>query len=165
MRGSNGVRKSNWYDMAARPKHLPQSTEFPKFKRKNHRVTSDEDPQYNCIAYAAGITNKKYWPGFHPDYYWPSGIPRTTDIASFIKLYESFGYSLVADGNSKFETGWEKIAVYASRLGVPTHAAKQMGADKWASKLGDSFDIEHQFDAVSQGIYGTPVVFMRRKIV
>jgi hypothetical protein len=45
--------------MAQRPKHLKKSNDFPKLAKKDHLITSDRDPYYNCIAFAAGITDKK----------------------------------------------------------------------------------------------------------
>ena len=148
-----------------RPKHLKKSVDFQNFTDKNHTVTSDPDPVYNCIAFAVGIMDKKYWPGFHPDYYWPKNIPQTESIEAFISLYESFGYLLVTDSSKGgYVSGWEKIAIYVGSSGKPTHAAKQVGPNKWASKLGDWYDIEHTKDAISGVQYGRPHTFMKRKI-
>jgi hypothetical protein len=149
--------------MAQRPKHLNKSNNFPRLAKQSNWVTSDADVNYNCIAFAAGITNRKLWPNFHPDYFWPPGIPRMENLASFIKFYESYGYAKVNDGSGgKYVKGVEKIAIYADRSGVPTHAAKQVGPNRWASKLGDWYDIEHILGAVSGGAYGEIVTFMQR---
>jgi len=145
-----------------RPKHLKPSSAFPKIRKANNDVTSDIDATYNCIAFAAGVTNRKFWPGYHPDYYWPPTIPRLPNIDSFIKLYESYGYAQCADG--AFRAGYEKVAIYATKDGSPQHAAKQIGPNRWASKLGDSYDIEHATAAVSGGMYGEMVAFLERPL-
>src|SRR4051812_43732089 len=124
-----------------RPKHLKRSDAFPNLIKKAHDVTSDEDPDYNCIAFAYGITNRKYWPNFHPDFAWPDGIPKVETLHAFEKLFESIGYVRAADG--KHVAGVEKVAIYTSSDGRPTHAARQIDSGRWASKLGVWYDIEH----------------------
>lgn len=146
--------------MAQRPKHLKKSNEFPKLAKKDHLVTSNFDPYYNCIAFAADITDKKYWPNWHPDYKWLDNIPHAATLDAFIKFYETFGYS--GPSNESFVDGVEKIAIFADKAGTPTHAAKQVGPNKWASKLGDSYDIEHKRDAVCGGLYGSVAYYMKR---
>jgi hypothetical protein len=36
----------------SRPKHIKRHPQIPSLNKTNHNVTSDSDPQYNCIAYA-----------------------------------------------------------------------------------------------------------------
>jgi hypothetical protein len=52
---------------------LPETTErlFPNLI--DYIVTSPKDATYNCIAFAAGDTTRKWDPGMLPDpgYYWP----------------------------------------------------------------------------------------------
>jgi hypothetical protein len=122
---------------------------------------SDIDTQYNCIAYAAGVTDKKWWPQFHPDYYWPPNAPRVNSLISFIAVFRELGYEVCEDG--AYEVGFEKVAFY-TRNGVPTHAARQIGPDRWESKLGNWYDIEHTTDAVSSGDYGRMDTFMKRAL-
>jgi hypothetical protein len=151
--------------MPRRPNHLSRSRQFPKLAKDKNAVTSDADPQYNCIAYAAGITTKKYWPDAYPDYIWPAHVPRLETIDAFVKFYEEFGYQIVQDGSGgDYIPGIVKIAIYVTSSGVPTHAAIQRGRNKWASKLGNWYDIEHAIDAVSGGDYGEVAVFMQKSI-
>src|SRR4051794_5742649 len=96
--------------MGQRPKHLKKSNHFPKLAKKDHLITSDIDAHYNCIAYAAGITDKKYCPNWDPDYTWLPGIPRTATLRAFIKFFETFGYSGPSD--EVFVDGVEKIAIF-----------------------------------------------------
>jgi hypothetical protein len=146
--------------MPQRPKHLKKSNDFPNLAKRSNKVTSDKDPDYNCIAFAAGITNRKLWPNFLPDYTWPAGIPRSETLDSFERLFESFGYVRCADGS--YQDGIEKVAIYTSVVGRPTHAARQVNRGMWASKLGNWYDIEHIEKAVSGGSYGEISLFMQR---
>jgi hypothetical protein len=143
-----------------RPKHLDPVTEFPRLTKSSHRVTSDEDAQYNCIAYAAGITDKKFWPKWYPDYVWPPGLPKVETVIALEKFYETFGYARANNGD--YVHGVEKIAIYATADGKPTHAARQVDDKTWTSKLGGSYDIEHSHNSVSGGTYGEITVYMAR---
>ena len=50
---------------------------FPKLAHASFRMTSDRDPGYNCIAWAAGVTHQRWWPLENPDEaYWPEGVVR-----------------------------------------------------------------------------------------
>jgi hypothetical protein len=143
-----------------RPKHIKKHPLIPSLNKKNNNVTSDDDPLYNCIAFAAGITTQKWWPIFHPDFYWPPQAPRINAIGSFVAAFATLGYEECSDGS--YEDGYEKVAFY-QRNGLPTHAARQIGPGKWQSKLGNWYDIEHSDDAVSSGDYGQITKYLRRR--
>jgi hypothetical protein len=143
----------------ARPKHIKKFQRIPSLNKDNNKVTSDDDPLYNCVAFAAGITTQKWWPGFHPDFYWPSAAPRVNAIESFVKAFETLGYAECNDGT--YEDGFEKVAFY-TKDGAPKHVALQIGPGKWSSKLGNWYDIEHKADAVSSGDYGKVAKYMKR---
>jgi hypothetical protein len=145
--------------MAQRPKHIKKSNEFPRLNKQNHDVTSDKSGNYNCIAWAAGTTTIKWWPVFAPDAYWPPSAPKVETLDAFIKAYETLGYAVCADGS--YVEGTEKIAIY-TKSGKPVHAARQIDAVNWTSKLGGREDISHHRDVVSDGMYGTIEVYMSR---
>jgi hypothetical protein len=153
--------------------HLPFDREavFPKLRRGDYRVTSDEDESYNCIAHAAGKDDNWWWPvdadveGVH----WPDGVELKEAIEAFIRAYETEGY-IVCEGRD-LEVGVEKIAIYVDVDGIPTHAARQLADGSWTSKLGGWEDIQHQTlealeaddDEGRQGLgYGKVAVIMRR---
>jgi hypothetical protein len=142
-----------------RPKNIKKDARFPSLNKKNNKVTSDRDARYNCVAFAAGETTRKWWPVFHPDAYWPAEAPRINAIASFVAAFATLGYEECDDG--RIEAGFEKVAFYALS-GQPKHAARQLPSGKWQSKLGDWYDIEHDRDAISDGDYGQIVKFMKR---
>lgn len=137
---------------------------FPRLRQTRFLITSPETPFYNCIAWAAGDSDRWWWPSPKGGY-WPPGVPRTETIDSFIAAFATRGFEQCADGD--FEPGFEKVAIYADAEGKPTHAAKQTGkrGASWSSKLGRLEDVQHSLFGLEGGIYGTATVFMRRPAV
>ena len=133
----------------------------PRLTSTNFAITSVQTIDYNCIAWAAGQTDRWWWP-IPFFYYWPDGAPRQVTVNAFEQAFATLGFESCPDG--QLEAGFEKIAIYA-RTGVPTHAARQLGDGRWTSKMGSEFDIEHaDVNDVSGPGYGAPVTFMRRRI-
>ena len=95
----------------------------------------------------------------HNQYYWPPGVNRIETLETFIKVFENLSYNVCDSG--KFEEGFEKIAIYVKEE-KPTHAARQINAKYWTSKLGSILDIEHEIEGVSNSEYGSIAVFMKR---
>ena len=125
--------------MGQRPKHIKRSNYFPRLSKKNHSVESDKDGNYNCIAYAAGSTMKKWWPIFRKDAYWPLGVPYSETVDAFIRAFQTLGYVECLDGTFVQDT--EKIAIYSNdgtRGGKPTHAAKQVDGQATGNCFGVS---------------------------
>src|SRR5437773_12363842 len=120
---------------------FPDRVFFANLRRGSFRKTSDDTDEYNCIAYAYGLTDRTMWPAMRRDgYWWPSGIPNRNRIPSFVALFASIGYE-ECDGPA-LERGFEKVAIYA-RGTSPTHAARQLTSGRWTSKLGEDIDIQH----------------------
>ena len=121
---------------------------------------------YNCIAYAAGHTDKWWWPDpKNYAYYWPPHLPRefpnTETKENFIRAFEWKGYKQCSNG--KHENGIEKVAIFLKN-NRPTHAARQLESSLWTSKCGEMQDIQHEnLSAVEGAIYGTAVIFMHRR--
>jgi hypothetical protein len=119
---------------------------FPRLKRNDYFVTSDEDGNYNCIAWAVGITDVPWWPvpegtqGVD----WPAGVPREETLEAFIAAYRTRDFHPSDDDDASVENGIEKIAVFVDADGSPSHAARQLPSGSWTSKLGDWEDIEHK---------------------
>ena len=127
----------------------------------NHRVTSPDSDEYNCIAWAAEDTSNWWWPSQNPeDAFWPEGIDRMATLDAFQAAFMLRGFEPCLE--DAFEPGYEKIAVYVLN-DVPTHAARQLPNGRWTSKLGDQQDIEHDsVDAVSDRTYGRVELILRR---
>jgi hypothetical protein len=104
---------------------LEKEANFPNLRRGNYRVTSEEDPVYNCIAHAAGRDDGWWWPVDGIDgVVWPGGLERKETLECFVSAYALQGYVCCESG--KFEAGFEKVAIYADSTGEPTHAARQL---------------------------------------
>ncbi|MBI3822407.1 MAG: hypothetical protein HY289_06975 [Planctomycetes bacterium] len=141
----------------------PKQADFPDLDKYSWAKTSDPDPKYNCIGFAAGRTDVFWWPDDYPDAdsdYWPRGIAREETVAAFVQLFQSLGYEICSDGS--LEVGYEKVAIYA--LGeAPTHAARQLSTGQWTSKLGPEEDIVHEnTESIAGPCYGSVIQFMKR---
>lgn len=124
--------------------------------------TSERTRKYNCIAWAAGDTEKWWWPlGF----YWPSGIPKETTLEAFIALFKSLGYEDCY--TPELETGYTKVALFCKQ-DSPTHAARQLEDGFWTSKLGEEIDVRHEFNELATvpqlaNLYGDITFLMKKK--
>jgi hypothetical protein len=133
---------------------------LPNLTADNYRITSPLSWEYNCIAWAVGLTDSWWWPV--PGRFWPADVPRDETLEAVIAAFATRTFSSCS--SSTLEAGLEKIAIYAKE-NVPTHAARQLSNGWWTSKLGPSFDIEHaNLAALAGGVYGGPVAFLCRVI-
>ena len=136
---------------------------FPGLLKGNYRFTSPKDTHYNCIAWAAGDTEKWWWPGPKVnEEYWPPGVTREVSLTVFREVFASLGYQVCQEEES--ELGFEKIALFGDSQGKPTHAARQLPNGRWASKLGRREDLEHALHDLAGTVYGSVVLIMRRPV-
>jgi hypothetical protein len=133
--------------------------EFPRLRNEGYIVKSQATRNYNCIAWAAGDTNRWWWPDAGKQYHWPEGIPRDNTVDAFIAAYTQLGYE-VAD-SQELEEGLEKVAIYTKDK-LPTHAARQLPSGMWTSKLGREEDIEHTLRGLTESVYGEVAVILCR---
>lgn len=132
---------------------------FPRLRHTRFYVTSPETQDYNCIAWAADDNSHWWWPtGFC---YWPKGVNRTLEVASFKAAYATLGYVDCDNGNA--EKGVEKVAIFANVHGRVEHAARQLPSGDWTSKLGEGEDIRHTIFGLEGASYGNVVCYMSRK--
>jgi hypothetical protein len=136
----------------------------PRLADETYRITSPEDPEYNCFAWAANDNTQVWSPTMlGSGVYWPPGIPALANMNGVLDAYVMTGYERCESPDA--EDGFEKIAIFADASGDPRHAARQLPTGSWASKLGDHVDIEHDnLAAVGGDLYGEPAVFMKRPI-
>ena len=141
--------------------------DFPGLAIEGYTRTSCRTDDYNCIAWASHETKKWWWPfGVTPETgkeaYWPKA-PKKETVNAFVKAFAQRGYKRFPENNADLQDGYEKIALYA--LGTrATHAARQLPDGNWTHKLGANIDITASLTAVEGLIYGTVVLFLRRKI-
>jgi hypothetical protein len=146
--------------------------DFPNTATIGYWITSCRSSFYNCIAWAAGETNAKWWPIQHkvPGWYWPPGIRNDVTVASFIEMFGKEGdYEEWSPENGDLEDGYEKVAIYVDKHGTPTHAARQLVDGTWTSKIGQNKDVIHATLDVwesthhVESAYGKVAKFLRRK--
>ncbi|HKE01236.1 MAG TPA: hypothetical protein VKE69_09520 [Planctomycetota bacterium] len=138
----------------------PPQDPFPGLLAGQYSVTSPATPVYNCIAWAAGSSAQWWWPDPASLYFWPNTAPRAATVEAFQKAFASLAYTVCE--SSELEAGIEKVAIFASPLGVPTHAARQLENGRWTSKMGREIDIEHLLLALEGPGYGRVVRLMQR---
>ncbi|MEX0784234.1 MAG: hypothetical protein WD557_16460 [Dehalococcoidia bacterium] len=122
--------------------------------------TGDATDEYNCLAWAFGITDQWIWPASEQAA-WPDDLQLADEFESIVAFAERQGFQLCQ--GAELEPEPEKIAIYAHpESGEPTHVALQLSDGRSSSKLGDWEDIAHAaIDAVSAR-YGVASTFMRR---
>ena len=130
---------------------------FPNLRGTGYEITSLETPRYNCVAWAAGFSNRWWWPT--PGYYWP-GENLETSVTAFERTFAALGFTVCESG--ELELGFEKVALYAKES-LPCHMARQLPDGKWTSKCGPSFDITHALCGLQGEHYGEVVLVMRRR--
>lgn len=135
---------------------------FPRLRDEGYKPTSPIEIGQNCVSYAAGDAQRRWWDPFKPDGYWPDGLDRDDSIQTFVRLFESMGFKVCQD--ESVEPGFEKVAIYGTS-GTFGHVALQLPSGAWASKLGELEDIEHQTLAGLISVhYGHPVRYLRRQM-
>jgi hypothetical protein len=127
--------------------------------------TSEQDPTYNCIGYAAEYGRRRYrhwWPSPGPPYtQWPPSVPATRDLSSFEAAFATLGYERC--DSDALEPGRQKIAIFVNSLQWVTHAAIQLENGMWSSKMGTrAEDISHPLRQIEGLEYGTVARIMSR---
>lgn len=134
---------------------------FPGLRGKDWHITSPVDAVYNCIAWAALVTDCWWWPIGEPtQVFWPASAPRQESLAAFIAAFATLGYQ-VCESDS-FEAQFKKVALFSDADHRPTHAARQLPSGRWTSKLGRREDIEHDLHDLEGDAYGNVIVILKR---
>lgn len=137
---------------------------FPNLAGK-YKLTSPKDGAYNCVAWAVGDI-KVFWDDVRilgrrvKGYYWPPKISADT-LEGWTEVFALHNYR-ECDSDA-FDPDFEKIAIYIQPDDSPSHVARQIGSGTWSSKLGISFDIEHEtLNSLEGDEYGKVAVIMQR---
>lgn len=151
---------------------------FPGLKHdSDFYVTSEQTFDYNCIAWALGISNYRFWPVVRDEngkivpvenyderedlLYWPDGVARDESLSAFVSLFEHYGFEQCE--NPELEPNYTKIALY-QQCGQCTHAARQLPNGLWTSKLGPLNDIQHGSPQSLEGdFYGKVYCYMKKR--
>jgi hypothetical protein len=86
---------------------------------------------------------------------------REWNLEALVLAYGSLGFEKCEDAS--FESGFEKIAIYCHQ-GEPTHATRQVGDNRWTSRLGVGEDIEHALNGLEGDTYGHVTQIIRRRL-
>lgn len=118
-------------------------SEFLPLRNIEWSHKSPRTRDYQCIAWAACYTNRRFWPlPSEEGYFWPNGRPLFDDsLENFVDTFAMYGYKPC--DNPEFEFGFQKVAIYAGREGVRHMARQHFFGRGWLSKLGDEEDILH----------------------
>lgn len=133
---------------------------FPGLTGSGYRQTSPSDLTYNCIAWAMGESDRWWWPDPTEFAYWPAGVPRVETVEAFTAMLLQLGFE--PNANDSLESDVDKVALFAKGP-KPTHAARQLKAGTWTSKLGSGEDIEHPLHAIAGKEYGQVLMIFRRR--
>jgi hypothetical protein len=87
-------------------------------------------------------------------------VRRAATVEAFEEAFASLGYTPCEAED--LEAAYEKVALYATAEGGPTHMARQLPGGGWTSKLGEQVDIEHELHALAGDLYGAVVRLLRR---
>ncbi|NUP07970.1 MAG: hypothetical protein HOW73_18140 [Polyangiaceae bacterium] len=146
------IVKPDWIDFA------------PRLASDNCELTSNATEDYNCLAFAAGVTNQ-WWepyviPPSRPGIYWPAGVFPDNGVEHWVAALATVGFRPCTDAS--LDEAYVKVAVYGCD-GDATHAARQLKDGRWASKLGLLEDIIHATaQDVAGGDYGEVAVVLAR---
>ena len=133
------------------------------------KIVAGPDPGFNCVAWAAGVTDARWWPSELPENvpppsdgdHWPTGCPDEVSIEAFVWVFSQLGYVICADGDP--EVGFEKVAILANGQ-IPEHVMRQLPNGSWTSKLGSLETIEHGMEDLVGAEYGRIHTIMSRRL-
>jgi hypothetical protein len=132
--------------------------DFPSLIGKEYEL-SDENFDYNCLAYALG-DEKRWWEppnGFEK--YWPDGFNADTTVATAESIIRVSGFIVELQPSATPKT--HAVAIYAQGNDW-THFAK-FSEGKWSSKLGEGHDVQDiQLQDLEGLIYGKVLKILAR---
>jgi hypothetical protein len=111
----------------------PAFGSFPRLATEPFSTTSPVDESYNCIAWAAGDSDRWWQPTPIGPYYWPDGLPLSDySLSNYVAAYGRLGYEVCSSG--ELEDGIEKVALYEHN-GMASHACRQLFAEPGRANL------------------------------
>lgn len=132
------------------------SAKYPNLKTGDWCVTGPATPDYNCIAWTIGVTNRWVWDEVDT----AGDGDGTVSISDFDAFYANHGYSPTPPNETPADPA---IALFADSSG-PTHAAIKSsyscaGGILFESKRGRNIRIAHFPYQLEGGIYGNIVKY------
>ena len=132
--------------------------DFPSLIGKDYDL-SDEDFNFNCLAFALGDHSQWWEPPNGGGTYWPEGFPDDITVETVESIIRVHGFTVEIDVSGTPTT--PAIAIYAQG-NEWTHFAR-FDNGIWASKLGDGHDILRvTLKDLEGGLYGDVVKVLSR---
>lgn len=144
---------------------------FPKLKDdKQFKISSPQDSNYNCIAWAFRQYNNRwmqppsgqYIPQLDAVTWWPDDVTPSMDISSLLEAF--LCNSFIPCDTWEHEEGYIKVALYYNPADNHwTHASRESRTGKyWLSKLGQGNDIHHSTPFSIEGnCYGKVYCYLK----
>lgn len=133
---------------------------FPKLQSDCHfEILSKATPEYNCIAWAMGYTDRWVDTYNAPGRWWPNGVKRNGKIDSLVSAFEQQGFVRCYDAH--FEEGYDKVVLYGAN-GLWTHASRIVSEESEHSKFGNTWDGTHGHNMFHGTEYGDAFAYMKR---
>lgn len=136
--------------------------EFPNLVRDHVVKSGPADEDYNCIAWALGITDENIQPPESREAFVEMckiSPALHIDPGQANKIVESHGFEECDEDEADIDG-------FAISNGEITHASKEQDDDGWSSKLGAWIRITHIRDGLYEpgplAYYGMPIVHFRR---
>jgi hypothetical protein len=132
--------------------------DFPRLVGKEYDL-SDEDFNYNCLAFALGDHTNWWEPPHGKGQYWPPGFSEDISVNTVEKIIRLHGYTVEVPKGTSPQT--EAIAIYA--IGNEwQHFAKFVNG-VWTSKLGRGHDVSGvDLEDLYIGDYGEVTMILSR---
>lgn len=125
----------------------------------NFKLLSPFSFQYNCIAYAMGMTDRWVDHSDIPWHWWPP-IEKGDTVEHLKNAFRYFGFE-ECGMDDHIDDKYDKVALYhiSNRW---THAARIVAEGVYHSKFGESYDGQHSSGNVLKAQYGNVCSIMRR---
>jgi hypothetical protein len=136
--------------------------QFPNLAAEGFTPRSPKSLRYNCVAWAAGDQRRFWSPAI--GYYWPPGVLRSTSLDAYVQAFVAMGFTVCDDAECAqppHEAGVTRVALYVVN-GLAKHAARQIDARTWTSKMGQNIDLEHTLRALEGPCYGWVTKILKR---
>ncbi len=137
----------------------PDAFGDPLKNDKNFKLLSPFSFQYNCIAFALGMTDRWVDHENIPWHWWPP-VEKGAKIEHLIKAFNFFGFEECGMDDTIDEL-YDKVALYQTD-DQWTHAARIVKRGILHSKFGESYDGIHSSGNVLHLQYGKICLIMRR---
>jgi hypothetical protein len=132
--------------------------DFPALKSRDYEL-SEQDFNFNCLAYALGDQTNWWEPPRGSGRYWPAGFPADVTIQTAESIIRTHGFT--AELDAAIEPDTDAIAIYGQGHEW-THFAKFVQG-VWSSKLGEGHDVvRFRLQDLEGSLYGRVVKVLSR---